>query len=199
MLNTAFTQQLKAEAGYGVTGVMMFLLATLTMVTSLSQLGSVSRGQLSAAAAKNTVAESILTRAWEAVEQDIQTKLTANITVNTSYTLTGSINTPNNPNDLSGSTSAQGTYAASVLQARGRMFQAQVTATVDGVTVTQKKMLHFPLSKSCAPLPSSFSSVTWTNLSQEFSAWSPTATPASASLSAMGLTLTDNCNRSAIQ
>lgn len=134
-------QKLKVKQGYGLALLLVFIMSTVLMGVSMQLLLGSSSTLGTKASDGMTQALQVARAAMPVVQKDIQNKLNSGLSVDTSYSLSGSINVPTDASNLSGTTASMGTYTASILKARGNSYLVSVTGTADGSSATYSELL----------------------------------------------------------
>lgn len=134
----------KAQSGYGLVLLIVFLVSTVLIGASLQMVvGPVGLAYLGSSSQDNLSAQELAAIGMETVLADIQTRLNTNQTVDTSYTYSStSVTMPQDPASLGGSSSTVGSYSATMTAARGDTYLVKVTAVVGQATASVSRLIH---------------------------------------------------------
>lgn len=139
-------KSLKAQAGYGIVLLLMFILSSVLLGASMQMIvAPVTTKYLGHALPDSIAAKQLATIGLNAAIADIQTKLNVPTTVDTSYRLpassTTSVTVPNDPANPGGGSTTLGNYYVTVTTARGYAYMLKAYATVGSSTYTASKLL----------------------------------------------------------
>lgn len=153
---------IKAQGGYGLAILLVFITSTVMVGTSLQMLaGPVGLAYLGSSSQDNLSAREVAMIGMDTVLADIQTRLNNNQTVDTSYTYPAtSVSLPTDPTAPAGATTTVGSYSATMTAARGDGFIVKVTATVGSASFSLSRIVNLSRASSNSYLLDSVSGAT---------------------------------------